>query len=201
MDHPWEESRGMGFSYGYNRAERLQDYHTGRELVIMLVDIVSRGGNLLLDIGPAADGTIPVIMQDRLHQIGDWLKVNGEAIYGTRSWSTSRQWGAGKVPSVAYNQRFESAYDVTSLVGKPEAGKASIEAFFTSKGNDVYVILPRWPERSFLLKDMTGVKAVTLLGSSTPLKFKPAAGGVMIDVPGLPDELLHQPAWVLKVSR
>ena len=67
MDHPWEESRGMGFSYGYNRAERLEDYHTGRELVIMLVDLVSRGGNLLLDIGPDADGTIPVIMEERLH--------------------------------------------------------------------------------------------------------------------------------------
>ena len=50
----------------------------------MLVDLVSRGGNLLLDIGPAADGTIPVIMEQRLLEIGDWLQVNGEAIYGTR---------------------------------------------------------------------------------------------------------------------
>ena len=70
MDHPWEESRGMGFCYGYNRAERIDDYHTGRELVILLVDLVSRGGNLLLDIGPAADGTIPVVMEERLLQIG-----------------------------------------------------------------------------------------------------------------------------------
>ena len=64
--HPWEESRGMGFSYGYNRAERLEHYRTGRELVTILVDIVSRGGNLLLDIGPDADGIIPVIMEQRL---------------------------------------------------------------------------------------------------------------------------------------
>ncbi len=53
MEHPWEENRGMGFSYGYNRAEKLENYHTGKELVVMLSDLVSRGGNLLLDIGPA----------------------------------------------------------------------------------------------------------------------------------------------------
>ena len=201
MEHPWEESRGMGYSYGYNRAERLEDYHTGRELVIMLVDIVSRGGNLLLDIGPGADGTIPVIMQDRLHQIGDWLKVNGDAIYGTRPWKSSRQWSAGEVPNVSYNNRFESAYDVSKLAAKPDPGKAAIDAFFTSKGNSVYAILPRWPGQNFLLKDVTGVKSVTLLGSEAPLKFKAASGGVTIDLPRLPDNLLHQPAWVLKVSR
>lgn len=82
MDHPWEESRGMGFSYGYNRAERLEHYHTGRELVTMLVDLVSRGGNLLLDIGPAADGTIPVVMEQRLIEIGSWLKVKAMPFTG-----------------------------------------------------------------------------------------------------------------------
>ncbi len=201
MEHVWEESRGMGVSYGYNRAERLEDYHTGRELVLMLVDIVSRGGNLLLDIGPAADGTIPVIMQDRLHEIGGWLKVNGDAIYGTRPWKASRQWSAGEVPTVKYNSEFESTYDVSKLAAKPEPGKAAIEAFFTSKGNDVYAILPRWPGTPILLKDLTGVKSVTLLGSPAPLQFHAAARGVAIQLPRLPDELLRQPAWVLRVSR
>src|SRR6266481_759201 len=115
MDHPGEESRGMGFSYGYNRAEHLEHYHTGRELVIMLVDLVSRGGNLLLDIGPAADGTIPVIMEERLLQIGDFLKVNGDAIYGTKPWKSTRQWSAGEVAKVDYNKEFSTVYDVTKL--------------------------------------------------------------------------------------
>ena len=201
MDHAWEESRGMGFSYGYNRAERLEDYHTGRELVIMLTDIVSRGGNLLLDIGPAAAGTIPVIMQQRLHEIGDWLKVNGDAIYGTKPWKVSRQWSIGEVPKVEYNSEFQTAYDVTKLAGEPEPGKAAIEAFFTSKGSEVYAILPRWPGRKIVLKDINAVKSVELLGSPGPLKFRAIADGIEIELPDLPNALLHQPAWVLRVRR
>ena len=201
MDHAWEESRGMGFSYGYNRAERLEDYHTGRELVIMLTDIVSRGGNLLLDIGPAVDGTIPVIMQQRLHEIGDWLKVNGDAIYGTKPWKVSRQWSIGEVPKVEYNSEFQTAYDVTKLAGEPEPGKAAIEAFFTSKGSEVYAILPRWPGRKIVLKDINAVKSVELLGSPGPLKFRAIADGIEIELPDLPNALLHQPAWVLRVRR
>jgi alpha-L-fucosidase len=200
MDHPWEESRGIGFSYGYNRAEKLEDYHTGRELVIMLTDLVSRGGNLLLDIGPAADGTIPVIMEERLTQVGDWLKVNGDAIYGTKPWKTTRQWSTGEQPSMDYNKEYASTYDVTKLAGKPAPGKAGIEAFFTSKGNDLFAILPRWPGKTFEVKDVTGVKSVTLLGSTTPLKFKASKEGVLVDLPALPEELLAQPAWVLKLS-
>ncbi len=97
-NHPWEESRGMGFSYGYNRAETLKDYHTTRQLLLMLIDIVSRGGNLLLDIGPRADGEIPVVMEERLEQMGSWLQANGEAIYGTRPWKRAAQWSTGTRP-------------------------------------------------------------------------------------------------------
>ena len=85
----WEESQGIGHSYGYNRNETLDDYKTSHDLVLMLADIVSRGGNLLLDIGPTADGRIPVIMQQRLIDIGDWLKINGEAIYGIKAYKQS----------------------------------------------------------------------------------------------------------------
>jgi alpha-L-fucosidase len=191
----------MGVSYGYNRAEGLNDYHTARELVTILVDTVSRGGNFLLDIGPKADGTIPLIMEERLMQIGSWLKINGDAIYGSRPWKATRQWSAGDVPNIEYNKEYSAPYDVTKLTEKPAAGKAGIDAFFTTKGGDLYAILPHWTNGSFVLKDVTGIKAVSLLGSSTPLKFRASKAGISIQLPDLPEQLRQQPLWVLKLSQ
>src|SRR5690606_2253712 len=119
---------------------------SARELILMLVDLVSRGGNLLLDIGPTADGRIPVIMEERLLQIGDWLKVNGEAIYGTKPWVRTRQFSPGEIPELKSGQ-YAVRYEVTDYVDRKKPGQAVIEAFFTSKGKDVYAIVPGWPER------------------------------------------------------
>jgi alpha-L-fucosidase len=92
--HKWEEDQGIGKSFGYNRVETADDYKSATALVLLLVNAVSKGGNFLLDIGPTADGRVPVIMQERLLQIGAWLQANGEAIYGTHPW---RQMSEGKI--------------------------------------------------------------------------------------------------------
>ncbi|HMR92828.1 MAG TPA: alpha-L-fucosidase [Chitinophagaceae bacterium] len=102
LDKPWEECRGIGESFGYNRNENLEQYQGSRQLIHMLIDIVSRGGNLLLNIGPAADGTIPVIMQQRLKDMGDWLQINGEAIYGTTAW---REAPEKKQPGIYFTRK------------------------------------------------------------------------------------------------
>lgn len=87
--HPWEECRGIGHSFGYNRNENLDDYSSSEELIHLLVGKVAMGGNLLLNVGPTADGRIPVIMQQRLSDMGKWLRVNGEAIYSTKPWDVA----------------------------------------------------------------------------------------------------------------
>jgi len=81
--HYWENTRGMAGSFGFNQNEPPEDYLTLPELVELLVDTVSRRGNLLLNVGPRADGTINDIQTDLLEGLGRWLDINGEAIYGT----------------------------------------------------------------------------------------------------------------------
>jgi len=151
--HPWEENRGMGFSYGYNRAEDLQDYRSAQELILMLIDVVSRGGNLCLDIGPCADGKIPVIMQERLLQIGAWLKANGEAIYGTRMWKVPCQWSAGTIPNME-RKEYMSKFDILAQTIAPPEGQAFKEVLFTFKNKNLYAITPKWPGRRLTLKDV-----------------------------------------------
>jgi alpha-L-fucosidase len=105
--HKWDEIRGIGRSFGYNRMEDLNDYLSSKQLIHMLVEIVSKGGNLTLNIGPTADGRIPVIMQQRLTDIGKWLKLNGEAIYGTQSYKA-----AAENDAVRYTRNGKNVYAI-----------------------------------------------------------------------------------------
>lgn len=81
---PWAECRGLGRSFGLNRNEDLDNYMTDKELIQHFVELVAHGGGLTLNVGPYADGTIPLIQQERLRSLGKWLEVNSEVIYGSR---------------------------------------------------------------------------------------------------------------------
>jgi alpha-L-fucosidase len=107
IPHPWEECRGIGHSFGYNRAETVADYASPLKLVALLVDTVARGGNLLLDIGPAADGRIPVIMEERLLQLGEFLGTSGDSIYGTRKWRV-----AAEGETIRYTSKGDTVYAI-----------------------------------------------------------------------------------------
>lgn len=174
--HPWEECRGIGTSFGFNRAENLEDYSSLKDLIKLLVSTVAAGGNLLLDIGPAADGSIPVIMQQRLMEIGNWLKINGEAVYGTRAFLRSNN-------------------------NKPINPELNKNLFLTKKGSDLYVICLKWPSENITLN---GLKAnnttrINLLGTEKAVQIKTTGSSLVIVPPALnPDN--YQPAYVFKIA-
>jgi len=85
-DRPWAEVRGLGRSFGLNRNEKLGAYMTEEDLIQFFVKAVSNGGGITINVGPKADGQIPLLQQDRLIQLGNWLKINGEAIYASETW-------------------------------------------------------------------------------------------------------------------
>jgi alpha-L-fucosidase len=214
--HPWEENRTvtkpraydaedrpLWYDWVFNRQLTLENYYSARELVLTLVDIVSRGGNLLLNVGPTPDGSLRVIEEERLTQIGDWLKVNGEAIFGTRPWVRNCQWSAGERPKIAYDQEWRQKYDIATIAGKPIEGHDVVEAFFTIKGDTLYAILPWWPSRSVVVKDVrpSGRTVVTLLGLERPLKWTLLEGGLTVEVPPLAaEELPCEHAYTIKLT-
>lgn len=171
IEHPWEECRGIGGSFGYNRNENLEDYSTSKQLIDMLIDKVARGGNLLLNIGPTADGRIPVVMQQRLHDIGTWLATNGDAIYGTRAWAAA-----------------------------PAIGKDT-KVFYTQKGKDLYAICTEWPAASLTVAGVGKPAKVSLLGYNGAVKADSKAKSLVIVPPTLSPATIPSPyAWVFKLE-
>lgn len=111
----WESNLGMDpHSFGYNRATPLSAYMNATTLVTNLVDIVSKNGNFLLDVGPTANGTIIDVQQKTLREAGAWIKSHAEAIYDTKDWFVTPQEGS----AIRFTIR-EDAFYIHSLV-KPE---------------------------------------------------------------------------------
>jgi len=187
--HPWEENRGIGHSYGYNRNESLEDYASGPKLLLTLIDTVSRGGNLLLNIGPTADGRIPVVMQERLAFLGAWLATNGEAIYGTRTFRDGAQWTVGRRQEVDTSTNYRARYDVEALTLHPAPGDARKEILFTRKGDVLFAILPVYPDGELTIRDLKLRKGarVSMLGTGgTSVPWRQRGKNVVISSPRLP---------------
>jgi alpha-L-fucosidase len=195
----------MGFSYGYNRAEDSWDYNSPQSLVLQLIDKVSRGGNFLLDIGPDEHGKIPPIMEERLLQIGDWMKMNNEAIYGASRWKTASQWSTGRRD---YKPANGGGDLLLKLTVDPEPGYAVKECFFTynRQRKDLYILLPKWPAvgatTGFTVQDLVLPKGATaeLLETHQPLNWKQTGGNVRIGLPPFdPSRMTSRYVYVIKI--
>ena len=154
----WESSRGIGMSYGYNQFETDAQYQTADELVDSLVDIVSKNGNLLLNVGPKADGTIADIQQQRLREMGAWLDTNGKAIYGTTYYS------------------------------RAEEPESEVDVRYTQSDGALYATALQWPEDQLTLgKDLpfSAETTVRVLGSDDELPWsRDASGRIVVDTSG-----------------
>ncbi len=158
----------------------------------MLADIVSHGGNLLLDIGPDHCGKILVIMQERLLQIGQWLKTNGEAIYGTRPWTRAEQWSEGRRDYKPEGQHYLGGDYILKLTVNPEPGYAVKELYFTRREDTLYAISPRWPGGKMTIRDITlpANCRVTWLATGKSLAWQQNGQHVEIAMPAFnPNEL------------
>ena len=155
----------MGYSFGFNRNEDINDYRTSEELVHLLVNTVGRGGNLCLNIGPAADGTIPGIMEQRLKDIGGWLAVNGEGIYGTKAWHNPAEKKKAGSPLTAEKKEKSAAEAASTKTGKT--------VFYTTKGDDLYVLSTQWPTNGLIVAGLNFAKgtSIGLLGTNAKGSF------------------------------
>jgi alpha-L-fucosidase len=150
------------------------DYKPVNTMVDALIDRVSKNGNTLMNIAPRADGTIPEEQKKRLLAIGEWLKLNGEAIYGTRHW-----YKYGEGPTLFKGGGF---------IDRNEINYTAEDIRFTTKGNTIYAIALDWPGEEMVVEsfrefDAAKIKRVTLLGVDRELQWQLISEGLQIQVP------------------
>ncbi|WP_166845177.1 alpha-L-fucosidase [Isoptericola sp. BMS4] len=177
LEHPWEATRGLGCSFGYNAAEGPEHTIGERELIHLLVDVVSKNGNLLLNVGPRADGSIPDLQRERLAALGRWLATNGTAVYGTRPWLRS-----GDSPA-------------DPVTGRPDPHRTPVA--YTRRDGEVFVhALDPARGTIALPPELAGAAETAWLGDGTPAD--PAQGARDGDV-AVPASLRGEHVAVLAV--
>jgi alpha-L-fucosidase len=147
-------------------------YRTTDDLVDVLVDIVAKNGCMLLNVGPKADGAIPEKAQRMLIAMGDWLRINGEAIYSTRPWTTFGE-GTTKNAGGGFSERKDKAYTAQDIR-------------FTVQGDSLYAITLAWPAGGkVLIKSLAGAKVtgVSLLGHTGTIAWLQTPGGLAVKLP------------------
>ena len=149
------------------------DYKTAGDIIADLVDIASKNGALLLNVGPRADGTIPEVEQDMLREIGRWLAVNGEGIYDTRPWRVFGE-GPTPVPEGAFTDTKRDAFTPADIR-------------FTQKGNTLYAFLLAYPEGEARIESLgsgaVNVAGARMLGSGESISWTQDEGGLRLSVP------------------
>jgi alpha-L-fucosidase len=183
--HFWQTDTSISKnSWGYVTQ---QDYKTSTEIIGDLLDIISKNGCLLLNIGPRPDGRIPEAEQQVLLDIGRWLEVNGEAVYGTRPWTVY-----GEGPTQVGQGSFTDTQR-TNFTGQ--------DFRFTRRGETIYAAALAWQGSQAVIRSLGSsagqVRRVSLLGCPKPLEWRQDIGGLTVIMP-IPPSGAH--ALVFKVE-
>ncbi|WP_298263225.1 alpha-L-fucosidase [uncultured Lutibacter sp.] len=139
-DRPWAECRGIGRSFGLNRNEKLEAYMSPQELIHFFVKAVANGGGITLNVGPKADGQIPLLQQERLLQLGAWIETNKEAIYASRPWIKSGEEKEISKKRIDKNIDFYWARNTPLEPIKEDDFNISWEGFIQSKFSETYTL-------------------------------------------------------------
>lgn len=167
--HKWENAMTLDRqSWGYRREARLADYLSIDELLATLVSTVACGGNLLVNLGPTKEGTIDPIFEERLLQLGDWLEVNGAAIYGTRPWQTCQN--DTLTPNIWYTQQGDGSANNTvfGFVLDNLDDKIFFSCIKASKLRSIHLL--GHPEESLQFYSMLGDGTLLMLPITTRVK-------------------------------
>lgn len=174
---PWEACLTMGANWGYNKYDTV--YKKPDMMIRNLTDVVSKGGNLLLNIGPNPQGSFPQQTEPGLNAFRQWIKTNGEAIYGTSPWHTY-----GETSPLAHGKREEVKEGFHDAVFDGTPVNAIPDFRYTAKGNHVYVIVRHVPAGEFTLRAFKGytdrIKRITLLDNKKTVEWKPTEEGLRI---------------------
>jgi alpha-L-fucosidase len=174
---PWQTDTAIGrLSWGYSSTDTNK---SPDELIDVLVDVVSKNGNLLLNVGPKSDGTIPDEQVNVLLAMGKWLDINGEGIYGSRTF---------EVPGEGPSEQAKGDSHVSERQSKGYTGK---DIRFTVKGDNFYIYCLGVPQEKKINVTTLGltarpdmkIKSVELLGGNEKLKWSQKKDALIIDTP------------------
>ena len=178
LDYRWESCMTMNSTWGFKSYD--QNWKSTQLIIMQLVDIMAKGGNFLLNVGPKPDGSFPEESVDRLMDLKEWMAINNEFVHGTSMWN----------PYMEGKNEMEYEYYDSPNVGDVILPFTASDIRFTKKGNTIYAACLGWPVSGAIIKSLgkslspdIEIKNISMLGSDEPLTWERTDESLNISIP------------------